>query len=110
MNADDYAALGRLEGAGHAKAMYQNCLGAEPAVVALFEVERLKLIVERMAALHADGATPENLAAYGEAVNRRFAEAVAEIALDARLAAASPPPSPAGTRKAGRAAKVKGLH
>lgn len=25
---DDYAALGRLEGAGHAKAMFANCLGA----------------------------------------------------------------------------------
>ncbi|MFC5421033.1 hypothetical protein ACFPOB_15860 [Bosea eneae] len=110
MNVEDYAALGRLEGAGHAKAMFANCLGAEPAVVALFEVERLKLIVERMAALHADGATPDDLAAYGEAVNRRFAEAVAEIALDARLAAASPPPAPPpGNRKARRAAR-KGLH
>ncbi|MBR3190444.1 hypothetical protein [Bosea sp. (in: a-proteobacteria)] len=110
MTTDDYAALGRLEGAGHAKAMYQNCLGAEPAVVALFEVERLKLIVERMTALHADGASPDDLAAYGEAVNRRFAEAVAEIALDARLAAAaSPEPSPPGNLKARLTAR-KGLH
>ena len=107
---EDYATLGRLEGAGHAKAMVQNCVGAEPALVAIFEVQRLKLIVERMRELEEQGANNDQLATYGEAVNRRFSEAVAEIVLDARLAtaAAPEPSSPPGNRKARRAAAAKG--
>lgn len=107
---DDFAALGRLEGAGHAKAMAERCVGAEPALVALFEAQRLRMIVARLHELEAEGATPEQLLAYGEHVNRRFAEAVAEIELDAEVTAAAPPKmSPPGNRKA-RRGKIKKLY
>lgn len=106
---EDYAALGRLEGAGHARAMVEKCVSAEPTLVLMFEAQRLKMIVERLRELEAKGATPNQLLAYGEHVNRRFAEAVAEIGLEADLAAPKPPkPSPFGNRTARRAAKMKG--
>lgn len=98
-----------LEGPGHARAMVENCVGAEPALILLFEAQRLKMVVERLRDLEAEVATPEQLLAYGEHVNRRFAEAIAEIALDAELTASKPrEPSPSGNRKARRAAKANG--
>ncbi|WP_156410267.1 hypothetical protein [Bosea sp. Root381] len=115
MDVADFATLGRLEGAGHARAMMENGIGAEPVVVALFEVERLRLIMERMRQLQSEGAGPDALAVYGEHVNRRFAEAVAEIALDMRLAAVAPAPAEPSpperkTKRAARRVKTKGLH
>lgn len=110
---EDYATLGRLEGAGHARAMVENCASAEPALIVLFEAQRHRMIVERLRELEADGATPEHLLAYGEHVNRRFAEALAEFTLDAKLTAKSAAhASPLETRKARRAtrAKRRGLH
>lgn len=111
MTIDDYATLGRLEGAGHARAMVENCVGAEPALVALFEAQRLNMIAERLRELEGGGASPDQLLAFGEHVNKRFAEAIAEIVLDAELTTAAPArPLPPGNRKARRVGKAKGLH